>query len=969
MAISVISVSPDSPEESVRTPAGRVMAISVISVSPDSPEESVRTPAGRRYLLSYLLPTVPPSPDHTPALPYIIPASPDYSPISDTEFDPSKDLSSDHIPSLPAILPFLSSDDDTTDGDTPDTPRSPTHGTPLTKITPSTQRSPVVPRHRVMILAPGQPIPYRLPYWYHLNGPLHMLTARNRVGPLPTHRLDVRPSVVHSLLDYFLPDDSARDSSSDSSSKASSDFHSDASFDSSSRHSLPDHSSPDLPSISAGTSRKRRRFPMISVPALSHASRALSPVRVDLIPSPKRVRNSDYLANVEVDSKESSEPPRSRRTDVGVDHVIERVDESHSEHEIDLIQVTIKACFDFADIIRSRRIYVRVVIETVARDEIMMDTRDIVEGRDYRVTHPVVSEDVQEVAQEERSSEGTYETLGSLGRMIVGVESALTALTERIAELERDNRRLRGTATVKGQRVDRLWRGMSSKEMEAREVAMNFKPMNESGDEQEGHNGGNGNGGNGGNGYRGNGGNRNRENGNGNRGNRNGGSNINGNINGNHGMNYGETVFNISNCPSKYQVKYATYTLQDSTLTWWNSRKRTIGVDVAYAMKWVGLMKLMTEVMVPDEEDRVKRFIKGLPDNIQGNVIAVNPARLKDAIRIANQLMDKKLQGYAARSAKIRGGWKVTQGITMDKNRHSRSKMLVGPCTVKCNNCKRVGHQKRDYRSAVVVPNMQRALFGNQQGVICNECGRPGHVKRDCPKLRNQNHGSRVRNKTRNKTSNNEATTIAYAIGRGGANLIPTSSQVLKMVDLIYVLGVDSHQLRMKVFSLLLADDAKEWWISEGDGKIPLGRNLLRNSSVDSISNHTMERMKCWKGENWGIDPLEFLSNVNTSFKNHKKVDGRTQKESKYENPSNTATNSFFKAYDVRSIEKENGHGQIKRKDNDKDDKRPHKNICTTEKFKAIKYSLGPNEEYFAIWRCEYDIWEINKDSLSQIYK
>nr|GFB23663.1 reverse transcriptase domain-containing protein [Tanacetum cinerariifolium]GFB23700.1 reverse transcriptase domain-containing protein [Tanacetum cinerariifolium] len=100
---------------------------------------------------------------------------------------------------------------------------------------------------------------------------------------------------------------------------------------------------------------------------------------------------------------------------------------------------------------------------------------------------------------------------------------------------------------------------------------------------------------------------------------------------------------------------------------------RTIGVDAVYAMKWVRLMKLMTEVycprnevqkmeaelwnltvkgnnltaytqrfqelillytrMVPDEEDIVERFIGGLPHNIQGNVIAVNPARLQDAIR------------------------------------------------------------------------------------------------------------------------------------------------------------------------------------------------------------------------------------------------------------------------------------------------------------------------------------------------
>ncbi|GKE66579.1 hypothetical protein Tco_1520740 [Tanacetum coccineum] len=31
-----------------------------------------------------------------------------------------------------------------------------------------------------------------------------------------------------------------------------------------------------------------------------------------------------------------------------------------------------------------------------------------------------------------------------------------------------------------------------------------------------------------------------------------------------------ETVFHISNCPDKYQVKYATSTLLNSALTWWN---------------------------------------------------------------------------------------------------------------------------------------------------------------------------------------------------------------------------------------------------------------------------------------------------------------------------------------------------------------------------------------------------------------
>ncbi|GJZ85375.1 hypothetical protein Tco_0650714 [Tanacetum coccineum] len=83
----------------------------------------------------------------------------------------------------------------------------------------------------------------------------------------------------------------------------------------------------------------------------------------------------------------------------------------------------------------------------------------------------------------------------------------------------------------------------------------------------------------------------------------------------------------------------------DSALTWWNSHKRTIGVDAAYAMNWAGLMRfqeliLLCNRMVPDEEENVERFIGGLPDNIQGNVIAANLARLQDAIRIANQLME-----------------------------------------------------------------------------------------------------------------------------------------------------------------------------------------------------------------------------------------------------------------------------------------------------------------------------------------
>ncbi|GJZ35603.1 hypothetical protein Tco_0581420 [Tanacetum coccineum] len=372
-----------------------------------------------------ITPTIPPSPDYTPA-------SPNYSLASDSESDPSEDPSEDpsldHIPPLPAISSFLSSDDDTTDSDTPYTPPSPTYGTPFTEITASTQRSPIIPRRRVMILSPGQPIPHGRPYRYHLNGPIHMMIARKKVGPLPTHRLAVRHSTDHSFLD--------------SSSEASSDFHSDASSDSSSRHSLLDHSSLDLSSTSARPSRKRCRSPMTFVPALSSVFEALSPVHIDLIPSPNRIKDLGYLANVEAE-----------------------IDE----------------CFAYAYALRDKGIETRVVVKAVDQDETETGMRGPVEVRVERVTHPVMPEDIPEPAQE-GAVEVTYETLGDLvqrfhdqtqaipvhrihaiervqreqGHRIVRVESAVTALTKRIAELERDNRRLKGTVSVESQSVDRL---------------------------------------------------------------------------------------------------------------------------------------------------------------------------------------------------------------------------------------------------------------------------------------------------------------------------------------------------------------------------------------------------------------------------------------------------------------------------------------------------------------------------------
>ncbi|GJZ83963.1 putative reverse transcriptase domain-containing protein, partial [Tanacetum coccineum] len=661
MAILVISVSSDSSEDSVGTPAGRVILFDTILITIHDTPPVITPPTTQTDTtvipieIPIIAPTIPLSPDYTPA-------SPDYSPASDLESDPSEDPSSDHIPPLPAISPFLSSANDTPDSDTPETPPSPTHGTLLTETTLSTQRSPTASgalRRRVMVLAPGQPIPHGRPYHYHLNGPVHLTTVGKRVGPLPTYRLAVRHSVDYSSSDHFSSDDSSSDSSPSSSSKTSSDSSVDALSDSASSRSSSDHSLPAsslgtrsshrlcslVPSVhhssaiferpyhdssSASHSRKRSRSHVASVPLSSPTLGALSYARVDLLPSPKRIRKVGLGVDFE---DESSEPSRSRGTNLVMDVDVVRSDKIKIDPKI---QAEIDECFAYADALRDRGIDARVVVKATDREESETGMRGPVEVRVEK--------------------------------------STVTILTERVAELERDNRRLRGTkmpntqsgASRTREEVNDQSDRWVAEALRVCDAVRNLGPL--MGDEVEQEEvGGNGNGGNGDRGN-GNGGNGDGGNGNGGNGNRGNGNGENGNANGNGGeygynfrgfmpaiectyqdflkcqpLNFNgtegvvgltrwfekmETVFHISNCPEKYQVKYASCTLLNSALTWWNSHKRTIGNEAAYAMSWAELMK-----MVPNKEDRVERFNRGLPDNIQGNVIIANLVRFQDVIR------------------------------------------------------------------------------------------------------------------------------------------------------------------------------------------------------------------------------------------------------------------------------------------------------------------------------------------------
>ncbi|GJW30607.1 putative reverse transcriptase domain-containing protein [Tanacetum coccineum] len=63
-----------------------------------------------------------------------------------------------------------------------------------------------------------------------------------------------------------------------------------------------------------------------------------------------------------------------------------------------------------------------------------------------------------------------------------------------------------------------------------------------------------------------------------------------------------ESVFHISNCTVACQIKFATCTLQGNALTWWNSHIKTVTHEVAYAMTWKTLKKMMTDKYCPRGE-------------------------------------------------------------------------------------------------------------------------------------------------------------------------------------------------------------------------------------------------------------------------------------------------------------------------------------------------------------------------------
>nr|GEW82747.1 hypothetical protein [Tanacetum cinerariifolium] len=163
-----------------------------------------------------------------------------------------------------------------------------------------------------------------------------------------------------------------------------------------------------------------------------------------------------------------------------------------------------------------------------------------------------------------------------------------------------------------------------------------------------------------------------------------------------------------------------------------NSHVKTVSHDVAYGMSWKTLMKMMTDKYYPRGEIKkleiemwnmkVEKYVRGLPDMIQGSVMASKPKTIQEEIETANDQMDQKVRTFADRQAENKimlddntrnnqtqqqpfkrqnVAWAYPFGPGEKKGYGGSLPLYTkcnyhhnGQCAPKCNNCKKVGEIK-----------------------------------------------------------------------------------------------------------------------------------------------------------------------------------------------------------------------------------------------------------------------------------
>ncbi|GJU51963.1 putative reverse transcriptase domain-containing protein [Tanacetum coccineum] len=254
-----------------------------------------------------------------------------------------------------------------------------------------------------------------------------------------------------------------------------------------------------------------------------------------------------------------------------------------------------------------------------------------------------------------------------------------------------------------------------------------------------------------------------------------------------------ESVFSISNCPATSQVKFATCTLQDDALTWWNAHVKTTTTEAAHAMTWAALKKMMTDKycprgeikkietemwnlkvkgtdvvaysrrfqqlalmcsrMFPEEVDKIEKYIGGLPDMILGSVKASKSKTMQEVIEFTTELMEDKNHAYAERQAERK---RKNDDLSKNNQNQQNKRQNTGQAYTAGNS------DRKPYAGSK--PLCSKCNY-NHEGPCppkCSNCKRVGHATKDC-RIRPANN-----NNNRNNNNNNQKGNGCYECGAQG---------------------------------------------------------------------------------------------------------------------------------------------------------------------------------------------------------
>ncbi|GJR25274.1 reverse transcriptase domain-containing protein [Tanacetum coccineum] len=218
-------------------------------------------------------------------------------------------------------------------------------------------------------------------------------------------------------------------------------------------------------------------------------------------------------------------------------------------------------------------------------------------------------------------------------------------------------------------------------------------------------------------------------------------------------------LFSHSNYTEDCKVKFATGTLTEEALSWWNSFAQPIGKmedefyhltvkgnDLKTYVKRFQELATLCPTMMLDSEKMMEIFIGGLPQSIEGNVIASKPQTLEETINIAQRLMDQVTNHTPVQ---VSSGHKRK----FDDKRTFNNNNCRNTNTNNCYNNHQPQQNRRQetFRAYAATPTENNGNKGPATGsnllpvtVTCHACGEKGHYANQYRMTTNNNAQGRA---------------------------------------------------------------------------------------------------------------------------------------------------------------------------------------------------------------------------------